>query len=245
MQEIKLTRRQEEFINKMRELSKEKNQPIHYSTLAKRLGVSPFTAYDMLCLLEEKGLVNSEYILAKGKSGPGRAERVFIPIFNSEMAPKQAPEIKEKVDQLLAQGVSLSKIIPIIAEQVEPWRKKLAQDILARIPPHGEGNVRHCMEIMTIAAFRLRQVEIKDNFSDYFKEIFSDNETGMSANFCLLGGFVFGVLTQDRQTEEDWLNFYFQQLRVYMEKVLLLSEGEKTQLKEYLEVIYSPDDWRK
>ena len=54
---MKLTRRQEEFIKNLVDLNQEFNGPIHYSVLAERLGVSPFTAYDMLCMLEEKGVV--------------------------------------------------------------------------------------------------------------------------------------------------------------------------------------------
>jgi DNA-binding IscR family transcriptional regulator len=69
---MKLTRRQEDVIRKMLDLHDLHQAPIHYKTLADHLGVSPFTAYDMLRLLEEKGLVTSEYQLASDKSGPGR-----------------------------------------------------------------------------------------------------------------------------------------------------------------------------
>ena len=55
---MKITRRQEEFVKKMLELRQEFDGPVHYSLLAERLGVSPLTAYDMLCLLEEKGFVD-------------------------------------------------------------------------------------------------------------------------------------------------------------------------------------------
>ena len=64
---LKLTRRQEDFINNLLDLYREMEGPIHYSVLAERLGVSPFTAYDMLRLLEEKGLVSSEYYLPSDK----------------------------------------------------------------------------------------------------------------------------------------------------------------------------------
>ena len=77
---MRLTRRQEEFIKNLIDLSQELDGPIHYSVLAERLGVSPFTAYDMLRLLEEKGMVSSEYHVAEGRSGPGRAERLFFPL---------------------------------------------------------------------------------------------------------------------------------------------------------------------
>ena len=76
---MKLTRRQEEFIKKMIEMGQELDGPFHYTLVADQLGVSPFTAYDMLRLLEEKGFVTSEYKLATDKSGPGRATRLFYP----------------------------------------------------------------------------------------------------------------------------------------------------------------------
>ena len=82
---MNLTRRQKDFITNLIDLSNEIEGPIHYSALADRLGVSPFTAYDMLRLLEEKGLVTSEYQLAAGKDGPGRAERLFYPNLSPEL----------------------------------------------------------------------------------------------------------------------------------------------------------------
>ena len=68
--------------------------PIHYSLLAERLGISPFTAYDMLCLLEEKGFVTSAYQLPADKNGPGRAERVFYP---SELAQAHQQRLVEQI----------------------------------------------------------------------------------------------------------------------------------------------------
>src|SRR5258708_5447575 len=76
---MELTRRQTTFIERLVDLYHEAQGPIHYSTLAQRLGVSRFTAYDMLRLLEEKGLVTSAYQLTAGKSGPGRSEVLYEP----------------------------------------------------------------------------------------------------------------------------------------------------------------------
>ena len=45
---MKLTRRQTTFVERLVDLYHEAQGPIHYSTLARRLGVSRFTAYDML-----------------------------------------------------------------------------------------------------------------------------------------------------------------------------------------------------
>ena len=74
---MKLTGRQRQFLHSFLDLYREARQPLHYSAVAERLGVSPMTAYDMLRLLEERGLLASEYVLPQ--QGPGRSTIVFRP----------------------------------------------------------------------------------------------------------------------------------------------------------------------
>lgn len=83
---MELTLRQKAFLGKLIDLYYEARQPIHYSVLAERLGVSRFSAYDMLRLLEAKGLVRSEYVLTGHKGGPGRSAVVFYPLARAKEA---------------------------------------------------------------------------------------------------------------------------------------------------------------
>ncbi len=73
---MKLTRRQQDFLSKFLDLYREAQKPLHYTYIAERLGVKPLTAYDMLRLLEERGLVRSEFVV---KEGRGRSSVVFYP----------------------------------------------------------------------------------------------------------------------------------------------------------------------
>jgi DNA-binding MarR family transcriptional regulator len=75
----KLTRRQQEFLSQFLDVYRDMDQPIHYVDLAKRLGVAKVTAYEMLRLLEERGLVQAAYQLPEESRGPGRASVVFSP----------------------------------------------------------------------------------------------------------------------------------------------------------------------
>ena len=54
-------------------------ESIHYSSLAEDLGVGNVTAYEMLRLLEDQGLVQSEFHRPETRSGPGRSTVVFRP----------------------------------------------------------------------------------------------------------------------------------------------------------------------
>ena len=82
----KLTRRQQEFLSKILDLHQEMDGPIHYAALAERLGVGNVTAYEMLRLLEERGLVEAEYHLPEGDRGPGRSSVLFRPTPKAERA---------------------------------------------------------------------------------------------------------------------------------------------------------------
>jgi len=75
----KLTRRQQEFLSKFLDLYNREQDQLHYTALAKYVGVSKVSAYEMLRLLEERGLVEAEYQLAIAQRGPGRAAVMFRP----------------------------------------------------------------------------------------------------------------------------------------------------------------------
>ena len=77
---MELTLRQRDFLDKLVELYRQARRPVHYSDLAHNLGVSRFSAYDMLRLLESKGLVRAEYTRGEHDTGPGRPSVVFVPL---------------------------------------------------------------------------------------------------------------------------------------------------------------------
>ena len=76
---IRLSRRQEEVLSKLLDLYHEGRKPIHYTTLAKHIGASPVSAYEMLRLLEAHGMVEAEFQRPEAASGPGRPMVTFRP----------------------------------------------------------------------------------------------------------------------------------------------------------------------
>lgn len=58
-----ITERRIEFIKALSELSKRYNKPVHYSLVAETLGVSKWTAYDLLTALKDEGYVECVYTL--------------------------------------------------------------------------------------------------------------------------------------------------------------------------------------
>ncbi len=80
---MKITTRQREFLQSLIDLYQEKGSPIHYSEVAQKLGVSKWTAYDMLQLLHKEGLLEVEYIIPESDnyewSKLGRSTITFYP----------------------------------------------------------------------------------------------------------------------------------------------------------------------
>ncbi|MFH0768828.1 MAG: hypothetical protein V1932_04595 [Chloroflexota bacterium] len=75
----RLTPRQRSFLTSFVHLFQETGEPLHYSVVAKHEGLRNSSAYDMLRLLEQKGLVGCEYLAPKPVTGPGRTNVVFSP----------------------------------------------------------------------------------------------------------------------------------------------------------------------
>ncbi len=75
----KLTHRQLQFLSQFLDIYREMEHSVHYVTVAERLGIGKVTAYEMLRLLEEKGLVRAEYQANPDQHGPGRSTVLFYP----------------------------------------------------------------------------------------------------------------------------------------------------------------------
>ncbi len=217
-----LTRRQEQFVRMMMTLQEELNGPVRYAVLAERLGVSPLTAYDMLCLLEEKGYVTSAYQLPSDKTGPGRAERVFFP---GPMAVAHGQRMRVESGGRHLEGEALRQYVldKMGRDEISGEDKDLIEQLTARLPASGQGDVRYCEEVMTIAALRLQHTPGHQILLEHLPNILPTQANGCQANLCLLGGFVFGILAQQSAPGQEWLARLREHLPAYLAAVMQMS----------------------
>lgn len=233
---MKLTRRQEQFVHNMLDLYRAKQDPLHYTEIAEKLGVSRFTAYDMMRLLEEKGMVTSTYKLAEGKSGPGRAEIVYVPTplaeqrmakLTSQLQPGEGWEtIKERVLERLRLG------------QVD--NPDLAHEMLARIPAGEPSPIQYCTEIMTIVALRIQRHTARTTLTDFLPHILNITADNHRANLTLLGGFALGILAHIPDGDPNWTHELLDHVRHYQTLVLDMSPQTAQQLTQTLQTVFAP-----
>ncbi len=212
---MQLTRRQTTFVERLVDLYHEAQGPIHYSTLARRLGVSRFTAYDMLRLLEEKGLVKSAYQLTAGKSGPGRSEVLYEPTESAHalVAALAGPggqvewaEVKRRLIENFAGA--------------NGHDRELTQAMLARLPRQGPAPVRYCLEVMTIVALRLKGRARRQALARALPALLRAPHGGDRAGLSLLGGWALAALDAESKADEAWRQETLTHLRRYQALVI-------------------------
>lgn len=233
---MKLTRRQEEFVRNLVDLYRELQEPFHYSLLAEKLGVSRFSAYDMLRLLEEKGLVASEYQLSEGKSGPGRSEVFYRP---TERARSMMAQLAgEMIDRGDWDAIKERILERVRTNELEEW--ELAEEMLARAPGGEQGAVAYCVEVMTIVTLRLRQHDGRKLLLDYLPKILPAAGATCRANLSLLGGFALGVLADESTSAPSWGQELLQHVIRYQQLVIDMEPRLCRQLAANLKNVFAP-----
>jgi len=153
---MKLTYRQKVFLSKVLDIYHELQEPVHYSVIAEHLGLNNSTAYDMLRLLEKKGMVNSEYATPKQTSGPGRASILFYPAAEAlEIFTHLAGDIREQDDW---EDVKSRILLNISRSEVDDYPDVL-KNLLTTGMPEAKSSLVRCAEIITVLLLNLRELK--------------------------------------------------------------------------------------
>lgn len=231
---IKLTRRQEEFVRSLLDLYGELKEPFHYSELAERLGVSRFTAYDMLRVLEEKGIVASRYQLDDERSGPGRSAVVYEPTERARRVLDHIVGHRGADDWDLVTARLLQQV-----DEGELGDADLAREMLARTPPEEPPTLRYCIEVMTVAALRFRRHEARERLLAQGQALADASEGNCRAALSLLGGFALGVLGDDEDGGNTWHEELQEHIWQYQKLVVDMDPAACRRLSNHLQELFT------
>jgi hypothetical protein len=227
----KLTARQRAFLDKLLELYREHSGPVHYSDVAKRLGVNRFSAYDMLKVLEKKGFVSSSYALASGHSGPGRSMVVFSPtpradsllVFNGERArlTEDWPSVRERV-------------LNRLREAREANYREAIGDLLARLP-EVSAPLDYCTEMIGVLLLNMRRVKTRAGGLNPFRAL-AALQTGEDSSLETLAGLSVGAtLSTDTESDPSLTQRLLEQAHRYQTNLSKLSAEARSALVQFLE----------
>jgi DNA-binding MarR family transcriptional regulator len=222
---VKLTGRQQAFLSDFLDLYQEKEHSLHYTAVAERLGVGRITAYDMLRLLEEKGLVTSEYIMPE--SGPGRSTIVFRPTEQGEALMRQlAGETWDGGEWEAVKVRILEALQAGPGEDYEP----LLEEILTRLPERKSPLV-YTAEMVTAVILSLHQVREEAPTSklwEQLRDLGLPEEVGLNA----LGGVAVGLSLVEQANRRLTLKLLASS-RQYQDYLADLSAEGRRRLSEF------------
>lgn len=230
---MELTRRQEAFIYNLLDIYRESQKPVHYTALADRLGVSRFTAYDMLRLLEEKGYVERQYRLDADKTGPGRSEITFIPTAKAHRLIARLTGNKSDENWENAKERALEKIVE------GKFHQKDLEVLLVLAPPEGEESLRYCIEIMTIIGLRLQRGAGRKLLREYIPMILPSEDEVSIQNLSLFGGFALGILAHESANDPDWGHELFEHIRKYQSLITEMEPAVRNLLAARINEIFA------
>ena len=155
---LKLTPRQQTFLDNLFELYREFKGPVHYSIVAEKLGVNKFSAYDMLKVLEEKGVAASSYVLSDNQTGPGRSQVVFYP------TNKAAQFLTQLRDEVRNSGDWLNVKKRILHQLEEASKSNPAEALREALSnlSHTKTPLNYCAEMISVQLLNIERLRTKN-----------------------------------------------------------------------------------
>jgi DNA-binding MarR family transcriptional regulator len=226
---VKLTGRQREFLSRFLDLYRGTKQPIHYTQLAEKVGVSKLTAYDMLRLLEERGLVASEYILPR-EGGPGRSSIVFYPTTKAvEAMARVSPEDWDRTEWERAK----ERILQALDERRGAYQN-LLDEIVLRIPKR-KSPMLYITEMITAIFLQLHQLRDDLKVNGIFPDphlVGLPDELGLNA----LPGLTLG-LTLVEKANRRVTTLLLSYTQKYQDHLARLSAENKKRLSDFAQEV--------
>jgi DNA-binding PadR family transcriptional regulator len=225
---MKLTGRQKSFLSQFLDLYRESQEPLHYTHVAQRLGVSKITSYDMLRLLEERGLVKSEYILRGEGRGAGRSSIVFRPTPQGDALFTELAG--GAVDQDEWEAAKMHILEALQAGRGTDY-EGLLEEILARLPQR-KSPMLYAAEMITAVILSLHQLREDASATGLFDKLHSlglPDEAGLSA----LAGLTLGLSFVER-INRRMISLLLSYTGRYQEVLSRLSAENKRRLSNFV-----------
>lgn len=217
---ITLTRRQRTFLEKLKELHRRSRKPVHYATVAQELGVSRFSAYDMLQVLESKGLAGREYVRHEARMGPGRSRVVFYPterLGSTAELPSKGINLGEEWQQLRR------AILKRLREGKQSNSRQILSDILPSLP--GKSPLEYCAEMIEALLLNLQAGMERAMQARLIQALHSLGESG-EMGLGALAGLSLGKSLRS-QDNASLTESVLSKLRAFQEYLSGLSEESK------------------
>ncbi|HHV34762.1 MAG TPA: hypothetical protein GXX59_04190 [Syntrophomonadaceae bacterium] len=191
-----LTPRQKEFLSRLCDHFAKVGTPVHYTTVAKWMGVSKWTAYDMLKRLEQVDCLSSRYDVSV-KGAPGRTQLLFVP--GARIKQLLEPQNMQPCDYWLAWKKKL--IEPFEKLRSDDYGHSLIDELIALLP-EAQSPTMYCACLIALLVACLKTFNEQ---AIKFIQQTVDHLNNPEQRLSLFSGAVAGSLFREARTSGHYL----------------------------------------
>ncbi len=238
---MKITTRQKEFLHTLIDLYQEKSSPIHYSEVAKKMGVSKWTAYDMLQLLRKENLLEVEYLIPESENCKwgklGRSTITFFPTkkgYTVSILPQR---------KLSTKATELNKLKTDIIQKFERIKGKFNLKELFKEALQTKSPLIFCACVLLILILLIKKITEGIAEIKLLSQVIPADATSTYIELALIVfvGMCFGVLTKYINkipnyitSPNDNLDEYADYIQTYNQYVSQMDKEEQKSLLDFL-----------
>lgn len=219
-----MSKRRFQFLDQLMGMYQKQRLPVHYAALAKAIGVSKWTAYDMLKEIEKSGYVTRSYTVNPNETG--RSQVVFTPTEKAKELFKQFRShdgIGKKREEI-AQHLRMLMKKSMKHDTVQDLLKKMIDEI-----PIKKTNLEFCGYIVSNFMAYLNKIGGK---TEALTATMIQKSNNYYANLLMFAGTVLGTVIQTMS--EEISTEISSLVREYVEKIGQLSNSEQAFLLDFV-----------
>ncbi len=236
---MEITSRQKEFLKVLIDSYRQKGSSIHYSEVAQKLGVSKWTAYDMLQLLKKEGFLGVEYIIPESDSYKwSKLGRSTITFYPTKKGYAISPFTKKGLPAKVAE---LNKLKEEITKKFDEFKGKLNIKHLLKEALQSKSPLIFCACLLLVLILLVKKIteglaEIK-----LISQIMPPTTTNTYAELALIvfAGMCLGVMAKyinkvPTTFGNNDLDEYTGYIQTYNQYISLMDKKEQSSLLDFL-----------
>jgi predicted transcriptional regulator len=243
---MRITKRQKEFLHSVIDLYQQKDTPIHYSEVAQKMGVSKWTAYDMLQLLHKEGFLEVEYLIPESDNYKwGKLGRSTITFFPSKKGYTVSKLFQKNLPTKTAE---LNKLKKDIIQKFEKIKGKFNLKDLLKEARKTKSPLLFCACVLLILILLIKKITEGIAEIKLLSQVIPPNATNTYIELALIVfvGMCFGVLSKYINNIPEYvtgtsnnLEEYIDYIQTYNQYVSQMNNDEQKSLLDFLKEILS------
>ncbi|MEA1959928.1 MAG: hypothetical protein U9N81_01330 [Bacillota bacterium] len=227
-----ITKRRLDFLRIIKQLYESTGLPVHYARVGEVLGVSKWSAYEMLKNLEREGFLDRQYEVNQVEKNPGRAMVMFLPTnkLNQVLSGKEL-DLKTTSREWHQEK---ERLISLFDESKKGGIKTLFEQLLAELPSL-ENPLVSCAYVITLVVSQLNT--LSESSIRLLKNMAAEARKG-PIGLAMFVGTAIGSLSKSAAPVSPIAQLA-DFLSVFQKNLTALTQSEQALLLDFLETMLS------